>query len=329
MSSTPIKPLTLRIGTRGSRLARWQAEWVANRLRGCHPGLSVVLVEIHTQGDRDRSSRLAAIGGTGLFTKEIQRAVLDGLVDIAVHSLKDLPTQGPDELVLAAVPGREDVADALIAPVHQTLQALPAGSQIGTSSLRRRAQLLHLRPDIQVATIRGNVETRLNQALEGKLDAVILAWAGLHRLSLHRHVTQRLAPPDFLPAVGQGALGIECRVKDTTTRALLLPLDDAPTHRAILAERTTLAELEGGCLIPMAAWARDIDVDSDGDQPGQLALDAAVFDPDGHAHVAATLTGPREDPRELGRRVARALRAQGAEPLLERTRQRTTGRLDG
>jgi len=324
MSSTPIKPLTLRIGTRGSRLARWQAEWVANRLRGCHPGLNVELVAIHTQGDRDRNSRLAAIGGTGLFTKEIQRAVLDGLVDIAVHSLKDLPTQGPDELVLAAVPGREDVADALIAPVHQTLQALPAGSQIGTSSLRRRAQLLHLRPDIQVATIRGNVETRLNQALEGKLDAVILAWAGLHRLSLHRHVTQRLAPPDFLPAVGQGALGIECRVKDTTTRTLLLPLDDAPTHRAILAERTTLAELEGGCLIPMAAWARDIAVDIDGDQPGQLALDAAVFGPDGQPHVAPTLTGPREDPRELGRRVARALRAGGAEPLLERTRQRTT-----
>jgi hydroxymethylbilane synthase len=320
MSSTRIKPLTLRIGTRGSRLARWQAEWVADRLRSYHPGLNVELIEIRTRGDLDRNSPLAAISETGLFTKEIQRAVLDRSVDVAVHSLKDLPTQSPDELVLAAVPGREDVADALIAPVYQTLQALPAGSQVGTSSLRRRAQLLHLRPDIQVTTIRGNVETRLNQALEGKLDAVILAWAGLHRLSLHRHVTQRLAPPDFLPAVGQGALGIECRVEDTTTRTLLLPLDDTPTHRAILAERTALAELEGGCLIPMAAWARGIDIDIGGDKPGQLALDAAVFDPDGRAHVAVTLTGPCADPRELGLRVAWALRAQGAEPLLERTR---------
>src|SRR5271166_4751722 len=139
MTSTPITPLTLRIGTRSSNLARWQAEWVANRLQSCHPGLIVEFIEIRTHGDRDRNSPLAAIGGTGLFTKEIQRAVLDGSVDVAVHSLKDLPTQGPDRLVLAAVPRREDVADALIAPVHQTLQALPAGSQIGTSSLRRRA----------------------------------------------------------------------------------------------------------------------------------------------------------------------------------------------
>ena len=164
------------------------------------------------------NSPLAAIGGTGLFTKEIQRAVLDGSVDVAVHSLKDLPTQGPQELVLAAVPEREDVADALIAPVHRTLQDLPAGARVGTSSLRRRAQLLHLRPDLDVVTIRGNVETRLNQALEGKLDAVMLAWAGLHRLGLDRHVTQRLEPPTFLPAVGQGALGIECRRDDARTR---------------------------------------------------------------------------------------------------------------
>jgi len=177
-----------------------------------------------------------------------------------------------------------------------------------------------LRPDIQITTIRGNVETRLNHALEGKFDAVILAWAGLYRLSLHRHVTQRLEPPDFLPAVGQGALGIECRVEDTMTQSLLLPLDDAPTHRAILAERATLAEMKGGCLIPMAAWAHDIDIDSDGDKPGQLALDAAVFDPDGRARVAVTLTGPREDPCKLGLRVAWALCTQGAKPLLERVR---------
>ncbi len=164
------------------------------------------------------------------------------------------------------------------------------------------------------------METRLNLALEGKLDAVILAWAGLYRLGLHQHVTQRLPPPDFLPAAGQGALGIECRREDKAIRALLLPLNDVPTHRAILAERTTLAEMEGGCLIPLAAWARDLDPDIDVDIPGQLALDAAVFDPDGHARVAATLTGPRDCPRELGLRMARALRDHGAEPLLKLSR---------
>ena len=178
-------------------------------------------VEIKTHGDRDRNTPLAAIGGVGLFTKEIQRAVLDGSVDIAVHSLKDLPTQGPAELVLAAVPPREDVADALISPTHRTLDALPPGAKVGTSSPRRRAQLLFRRPDLEVVTIRGNVETRLNQALEGRLDAVVLAWAGLKRLGLESHVTQRLAPPEFLPAVGQGALGIECRREDAAVLAFL------------------------------------------------------------------------------------------------------------
>ena len=161
----------------------------------------------------------------GLFTKEIQRAVCDGSVDVAVHSLKDLPTQGLDELLLAAVPAREDVADALIAPEYQTIEELPQGAQVGTGSPRRRAQLLFLRPDLQVTSLRGNVETRLNQALEGRLDAVMLAWAGLHRLGLERHITQRLDPSEFLPAVGQGALGIECRRDDAATIAMLEPLE--------------------------------------------------------------------------------------------------------
>src|SRR4051812_17864887 len=162
MSHPSASTTSIRIGTRGSRLARWQADWVADRLRDCHPGLAVELVEIKTHGDRDRVSPLAAIGGTGLFTKEIQRALLDRTVDVAVHSLKDLPTLGPEALTLAAVPPREDVADALIAPVHRTLGSLPEGARVGTGSLRRRAQLLHLRADLDVATIRGNVETRLN-----------------------------------------------------------------------------------------------------------------------------------------------------------------------
>jgi hydroxymethylbilane synthase len=313
MTFSPGTKGTIRIGTRGSRLARWQADWVAERLQMLHPGLVVDLVEIKTLGDRDRNSPLAAIGGVGLFTKEIQRAVADGSVDVAVHSLKDLPTQGPADLILAAVPEREDVADALIAPVYQTIDALPNAGRVGTSSPRRRAQLLFLRPDLEVVTVRGNVETRLNQALEGRLDAVVLAWAGLNRLGLERHVTQRLGPPEFLPAVGQGALGIECRRDDPAVSALLEPLDHPATRRAIRAERATLAALEGGCTLPMAAWARDVEDDS-----LALALDAVVFDPDGCACVTVALVGQRDDPDDLGRRAAKALLDQGATTLLGR-----------
>jgi hydroxymethylbilane synthase len=309
-SSAGDRPGTVRIGTRGSQLARWQASWVADRLRALHPGLRVELVEIKTQGDRDRNSPLSALGGVGLFTKEIQRALLDSTVEIAVHSLKDLPTDGPAGLVLGAVPPREETADALIAPGAGTLDALPAGASVGTGSLRRRAQLLHARPDLQVVGIRGNVETRLNQALGGTLSAVVLAEAGLRRLGLERHITERLGPPRFLPAVGQGALGIECRADDRTTLELLAPLDDPATHRAVVAERRVLAELEGGCMIPLGAWGRDT---ADG-----LALDAAVLDPDGRERLFVSLSGPRDDPDGLGRRAAGALRAQGAERLLRR-----------
>jgi hydroxymethylbilane synthase len=303
----------VRIGTRGSALARWQAEWVAGRLRQVHPGLIVELIEIKTQGDRDRNTPLAAIGGQGLFTKEIQNALLEARVEIAVHSLKDLPTQGPAALVLGAVPPRAVLADALVAPIYRTLDALPSGATIGTGSLRRRAQLLFARPDLQVVGIRGNVETRLNRARDGALDAVVLAEAGLCRLSLEQHITERLGPPRFLPAVGQGALGIECRGDDAATRTLLLPLDDLDTHRAVLAERRALAELEGGCMIPMAAWGRRHET--------ALLLDAAVFDPEGRQRICASLSGPLEDPTALGFRVAQSLREQGADRLLERSRR--------
>jgi hydroxymethylbilane synthase len=303
-------PKTIRIGTRGSHLARWQSGWVADRLRALHPGLEVELVEIKTQGDRDRNSPLAAIGGTGLFTKEIQRALSEGLVEVAVHSLKDLPTGGPDGLTLGAVPAREDVADALIAPRARTLQGLAPGATVGTGSLRRRAQLLHARPDLVVVGVRGNVETRLNKAIGGELDGVVLAEAGLRRLGLEGHVTERLGPPGFLPAVGQGALGIECRLDDESTIALLAPMDDPATHRGVGAERRVLADLEGGCMIPLAAFARDLE--------GALALDAFVLDPDGRERVSASLTGPIDDPDALGRRVAEILIAQGADRLLRR-----------
>jgi hydroxymethylbilane synthase len=298
----------LRIGTRGSHLARWQAEWVAQALLALHPGLEIDLVEIKTKGDRDRQSPLASIGGTGLFTKEIQRALQQNTIDVAVHSLKDLPTTGPEELIVAAVPPREEVGDALIAPAYQTLENLPRGATVGTGSLRRRAQLLHARPDLTIVTIRGNVETRLRQASDGSLDAVVLALAGLRRLGLDGLVTERLAPPRMLPAVGQGALGIECRRDDASTIALLSPLDDPAAHAAVSAERALLAELEGGCMVPLGAWGR---FTTEG-----LALDAAVLDVDGREKVAASETDDGHDPVALGRSLARRLRELGAEPLL-------------
>ena len=305
----------VRIGTRGSRLARWQADWVADRLRSLHPGLEVVLVEIKTLGDRDRTSPLSAIGGLGLFTKEIQRALLDGSVEIAVHSLKDLPTRGPEGLTLGAVPPREDPADALIAPVYKTIESLPRGARIGTGSLRRRGQLLYARQDLTVVDIRGNVETRLAAAHGGDLDAVVLAEAGLNRLGLSSHITQRLGPPQFLPAVGQGALGIECRADDAETRALLAPLDDPATHRAILAERRLLFELEGGCTIPLAAWAREDTTIGRNDAP-RLWLDAAVFKTDGPGKIAICIPGSIDHPEDLGRQAAARLKELGAEDFL-------------
>jgi len=302
---------TLRIGTRGSPLARWQAEWVAQAVRAIYPDIAIELVEIKTQGDRDRTSPISAIGGMGLFTKEIQRALLDGRVDVAVHSLKDLPTRGPEGLVLGAVPERESVADALIAPKAGTLDQLPTNARVGTGSQRRKAQLLHLRPDLQVVDLRGNVETRLRAAEDGSLDAVVLAEAGLHRLGLDTHVTERLAPPRFLPAVGQGALGIECRGEDGQTLDLLAPLNDRTTHEAVVAERTVLSELEGGCTIPLAAWARF--------EAGTLMLDAAVFDLDGREKLAVSVTDD-DGPVSLGVRAAQRLREMGAIELLASAR---------
>lgn len=298
----------VRVGTRGSPLARWQADWVADQLRGLAGAPPIEIIEIKTLGDRDRNSPLAAIGGMGLFTKEIQQALLADAVDIAVHSLKDLPTQPVPGLVLAAVPLREDPADALIAPRARTLDALPPGARVGTSSLRRQAQLLRLRSDLEIVTLRGNIETRLNHALDGRLDAVVLAWAGLARLGLQHHVTERLVPPRFLPAVGQGALGVECRSDDRLVRQLLEHLDDPISHAAVRAERAALADLQGGCLLPLGAWARDVD--------GQLVLDVALYHPTGHEHLHSSRSGRWEDAELVGRAVAEDLRARGADRYL-------------
>ena len=298
---------SLRIGTRGSRLALWQANHVADRLRPLAAPRPVELVIIATAGDQVRDVPLAQIGGEGVFTKEIQRALLDGSVDVAVHSLKDLPTIPVEGLVLAAVPERGPTGDVFVSEKHRRFDDLPRGAVLATSSLRRRAQALHRRPDLALVSVRGNVETRLRKLDEQGLDAIILAQAGLERLGLSAHVTEILDPSWMLPAVGQGALGIECRAEDADVRALLRALDDPATHRAVRAERAALAELEGGCIIPMAAWARDVEGDEsagEGQPDGPaMAIDAVVFDPDG-----------------LGRRAAQVLRERGAEPLLARAR---------
>ncbi|MBI1324052.1 hydroxymethylbilane synthase [bacterium] len=300
---------TVRIGTRSSPLALWQAEHVRSLLETGHPGVKIELVRISTAGDRDRNSPLAAVGGMGLFTKEIQRALMDEQVDIAVHSLKDLPTAAPDALTLGAIPPRELAFDSLISPKYRTLQDLPKGARVGTSSLRRKAQLLNIRPDLIVEPIRGNVETRLNRASDADMAAVILAQAGLTRLGLIGHETEALVPPRFLPAVGQGALGIECRVADQRTRQLLAPLNDAPTRAAVLAERHLLRLLEGGCMIPLSAWGRS-------DAPGRLRLTGRVFSPDGDRMVEAEAEAGIQDPESLGATVAELLLKKGAAELL-------------
>jgi hydroxymethylbilane synthase len=299
----------LRIGTRGSALALRQATYVADRLRPLAAPRSVELVEIQTAGDRVRDRPLTELGGIGVFTKEIQQALLANTVDVAVHSLKDLPTIPVDGLVLAAVPPRGPAGDVFISRRHRTFDALPLRARVATSSLRRRAQILHRRPDLQMVDMRGNVPSRLGKLAEQDLDALILAEAGLERLGLAAEITERLYPGWMLPAVGQGALGLECRSDDRTARALLQQLNDPPTHHAVQAERSLLGCLGGGCLVPVAA-ATDIIGD-------MLHLRGAVFVPDGHQCVDGSLRGPLVQAEEIGDQLARDLLARGAGDLLK------------
>ena len=297
---------TLRIATRGSQLARWQADWVADRLR--RSGQTVEIVEIATRGDVDQSEFVGDIGAPGVFTKEIQRAVLAGEADVAVHSLKDLPTDLVEGLVLAAVPTRESPADVLVSPLANSIDALPKGARVGTGSLRRQAQLRHLRPDLQVAAIRGNVETRIRKLDEGQFDAIVLAEAGLKRLGLADRISQVLPWELMLPAVGQGALGIECRAEDVPTIAALTNLDDAATHAAVLAERALLARLRGGCLAPIGA----IGVVAE----GRLELSAVVLSPDGARRLHERDSASPDQADALGRKVADVLLSRGAGELI-------------
>lgn len=299
----------LRIGTRGSPLALWQANHVKALIAKHWPDQVVELVQIETTGDQIRDRPLAEIGGDGLFTKEIQRALQDRRIDIAVHSLKDLPTFPVAGLRLAAVPERGLQGDVFISYKHQCIQDLPQGSRIATSSLRRKAQLLNRRPDLQLEPIRGNVETRLRKMQELDLDGTILAQAGIERLGLGNLISEVLDPSWMLPAVGQGALGLECRDDDHTAQLVLAKLDNEPAHQCVLAERALLRGLGGGCQVPIGAMA----IKSN----NVLELKAAVLSPDGKARIASQKAAPPNRAEELGASLAQELLDLGASSLLE------------
>ncbi|HET6412439.1 MAG TPA: hydroxymethylbilane synthase [Anaeromyxobacter sp.] len=305
----------LRIATRRSPLARWQANHVAELLRALEPGLEVVLHEVVTRGDRILEVPLAKVGGKGLFVKEIEDALLAGLAEVAVHSMKDLPAELSQGLVIGGVPEREDPRDALVAPRAGSLGGLPKGARVGTSSLRRGAQLRALRPDLRIEVVRGNVETRLKKALHGSspsaepsLDAVVLAHAGLIRLGLAHHVTYLFPPEEMLPAVAQGALALEGRAGDGATLARLLALEHPKTRVEVEAERGFLRRIGGSCQIPVAAHATAFG--------GEVRLRALVASVDGSRLVRGERSGPSGGARELGELVAEDLLSRGADRIL-------------
>jgi hydroxymethylbilane synthase len=305
-----MTPTRLRIGTRASALARWQAHWVARQLTD--GGVQVELIPISTRGDDADRTRVAELG-IGVFTKELERALLDGAVDVAVHSLKDLPTTVAEGLVLAAIPERESPRDVLVSRQQDTLERLMPHAVIGTSSQRRRAQLLHVRPDLEMRDIRGNVDTRLEKVAAGQYDAVVLAEAGLKRLALESRITQVLGPELVLPAAGQGALAIETRIDDEVTRRAVVGLDHELTRCAVVAERALLAALSAGCSAPVGAWAQ-----YRGDGP--LNLRAVVLSLDGRQRLTATSSADGSSAEQLGRDVAGQLLAEGAAALIRQSR---------
>ena len=299
----------LRIATRESPLALWQAEHVAALLRQAHPGLQVELVGMTTQGDRVLDSPLAKIRGKGLFVKELEQSMLEGRTDIAVHSMKDVPVELPPGLHLPVVLEREAPWDAFVSPRYAAFEDLPTGAVLGTSSLRRQAQLQALRPDLRIVTLRGNVGTRLRRLDEGEYDAIILACAGLIRLGLAGRIRQQLGPDVCLPAIGQGAIGIECRSDDARTGALIAALDHPDTHVCVAAERALNTRLEGGCQVPIAAHAT-----LTGDR---VHLAALVGRPDGRELIRVEDSAERADAEALGTRLAEDLLARGADVILK------------
>ena len=299
----------LIIGTRGSALAIWQAEWVQSRLRELQPGLVVSLKRIKTTGDRILDSPLAMIGGKGLFVKEIEEALARGEIDLAVHSMKDVPTSLPVGMEILSMPAREDPRDALISRYGVSLEKLRKGARIGTSSLRRQAQMLNARPDFQVSILRGNVDTRLRKLDAGEYDAILLAAAGLRRLGLEQRITEFLSYDVCLPAISQGALGLEGRADDRFVRELVLRLEDPSTRMAVTAERGFLERLEGGCQVPIAAHAT---VD---DQT--MTLRGLIASVDGLRLIQGSSVGPIGDAKKIGVALAERLLSQGGREILK------------
>ncbi len=303
----------VRIATRKSPLALWQAEHVADRLRAVQPGLQVELVGMTTKGDKILDSPLAKVGGKGLFVKELEQGMLAGEADIAVHSMKDVPVEFPAGLHLPVILEREDPLDAFVSNRYDGFDALPLGARVGTSSLRRQVQLRERRPDLEILDLRGNVNTRLAKLDAGEYDAIILACAGLKRLGFGARIRAALSPEQSLPAIGQGAIGIECRVDDGWINGLVAQLDHADTHARVGAERALNQRLAGGCQVPIAGYA-----ELDGDT---LQLRALVGRPDGSLVLRAQANAPAAEAEALGRSVAEALLAQGAGPILEALRE--------
>lgn len=296
-----------RLGTRGSALARWQSEFVAAQLKGVVPDLDIEIVEITSQGDQITDQPLWQVEGTGFFTATIERALADGDIDIAVHSYKDLPVEQTPGLVVGAVPSRAPVEDVLCAKQGASLAGLRPGARVGTCSARRTAQVRTLRPDLDVVPLRGNVPTRVARAIDGDLDAVVLARAGLVRLGLDRHITEIFPVDRMLPAPAQGALAIQCRERDTWLVESLARLDDAATRRTVTAERAVLHALGGGCSVPVGAVAVPLD-------GGALGLTAGIFSLDGLSSSWANLIG--EEPIALGQAAARQLLSAGGQTIL-------------
>ena len=302
--------MQLRIGTRGSKLALTQSEWVKRQLEARHHDVRVIITKIKTSGDKILDSPLSKIGGKGLFVKEIEAALLEGDVDVAVHSMKDVPGELPEGLELALFPEREDPRDALISNHYPSIDALPEGASIGTGSLRRSAQLLHIRPDLVVVPLRGNVDTRLNKLESGGLQGIILASAGLKRLGLEDKITQFLPVETLLPAIGQGALGLELRQDDHRTKERLHFLNHEQTCLTVRAERALLKELEGGCQVPIGGFGR-----LDGNH---LILEGLVAELDGSRIIRDNARGPKDEPEEIGVTLAKRLLASGADEILAR-----------
>lgn len=298
----------IRIATRQSPLALWQAEHVRQLLCAQHPDLEVTLVPMVTKGDVILDTPLAKVGGKGLFVKELELALLEQRADIAVHSMKDVPVEFPDSLGLVCICERDDPHDALVSNHYDSLDALPQGAIVGTSSLRRQCQLRAARPDLHIKDLRGNVGTRLSKLDNGEYDAIILAAAGLRRLGLEARIRARLSVQQSLPAVGQGAIGIECRLDDARVRALLAPLNHADTADRVVAERAMNNRLQGGCQVPIGSYA-----ELTGDQ---LYLRALVGAPDGSRLLQAEIRGPRTEAEQLGSALAEQLLDAGAGSIL-------------